>query len=82
MVILAGVFGAVASGVGSLASVMAGDVPTGPAIVLTLSVIVAVSLLFAPHRSLVIREIRIARQRRRLIRELDQEDEREAEATP
>lgn len=74
MVILSGIFGAVASVVGSIASVLVGDIPTGPAIVLTLSVIVVLSLLFAPQRSIVMREIRIARTRRRLIRELAEED--------
>jgi len=53
MVLLSGAFGALASIVGTLVSVLAGDVPTGPVIVLALTAIVAVSLLFAPRRGIV-----------------------------
>jgi len=77
MVILSGVFGASASIAGSLLSVVAGDYPTGPVIVLVLSAIVVVSLLFAPRRSLLLREIRMRRQRRTLMRELAAEQARE-----
>ena len=77
MVILSGVFGASASIIGSLLSVVAGDYPTGPVIVLVLSAIVVVSLLFAPRRSLVLREIRMRQQRRALMRELAAEQARE-----
>jgi len=77
MVILSGVFGAFASIAGSLLSVVAGDYPTGPVIVLVLSAIVVVSLLFAPRRSLLLREMRIRQQRRALMRELAAEETQE-----
>lgn len=51
MVILSGVFGAIAAVLGTYFSVAAGKVPTGPAIVLVLSVIVAISMVFTPKRS-------------------------------
>ena len=51
MVILSGVFGAIAAVLGTYFSVTAGKVPTGPAIVLVLSVIVAISMVFTPKRS-------------------------------
>lgn len=68
MVLLSGAFGALASIVGTLVSVLAGDVPTGPVIVLALTVIVAVSLLFAPRRGIVAQALRRRRQRRTLAR--------------
>lgn len=64
MVALAGAFGALAAVVGTLLSVVAGDVPTGPVIVLVLTAIVVVSLLFAPRRGLVARALSRRSQRR------------------
>lgn len=55
MVVLAGVFGAVGSGVGSYLSIALGNVPTGPVIVLVLFAIFLVSFLFAPKRSVIAR---------------------------
>ncbi|MDF5820197.1 metal ABC transporter permease [Corynebacterium felinum] len=51
MVLLSGVFGVVAAVVGSYFSVALGKVPTGPMIVVVLSVIVVVSMIVAPKRS-------------------------------
>ncbi|MDX1547008.1 MAG: metal ABC transporter permease, partial [Rhodothermales bacterium] len=57
MAVLAMGFGA-ASGVGgALASSTTANLPTGPTIVLCVTVFVVVSLLFAPHRGLVWREL-------------------------
>ncbi len=53
MVVLAGVFGAFAGGVGAVISAMGGKIPTGPMIIVVASVIVALSLLFAPERGMV-----------------------------
>jgi manganese/zinc/iron transport system permease protein len=53
MVLLAGVFGALAGLVGAVASSTARGIPTGPAIVLSVSTIVLLSLLFAPNRGLL-----------------------------
>lgn len=53
MVILSAVFGAVAGAAGALISSSAANVPTGPVIVLAITVIVMVSLFFAPNRGIV-----------------------------
>lgn len=53
MVLVAGLFGALAGLVGAVASSTARGIPTGPAIVLTVSTIVLLSLLFAPKRGLL-----------------------------
>ena len=53
MMVAAAVIGAVGGAVGALVSAEAARMPTGPTIVLALSVLVVVSLLFAPRRGLV-----------------------------
>jgi manganese/zinc/iron transport system permease protein len=53
MVLLSGVFGALSGGIGALLSASIPRLPTGPTIVLTVSVCVFVSLLFAPNRGLL-----------------------------
>jgi manganese/zinc/iron transport system permease protein len=63
MVALSGLFGGVAGVSGALISSAAARLPTGPTIVLCISVIVVVSLLLAPARGLVWRWMR---QRRSL----------------
>ncbi len=52
MVLLAGFVGALGGGAGTLVSTYQA-VPTGPAIILCTSAVVAISLLFAPNRGLV-----------------------------
>lgn len=66
MVVLSAVFGAVAGVAGAVLSSTGARLPTGPMIVLCVSVIVAVSLLGAPRRGLVWRWIRDRRNGRRL----------------
>lgn len=53
MVVLAGIFGAFAGGVGAVISAMQAKIPTGPMIIVVASVIVLLSLCFAPERGLV-----------------------------
>ena len=65
-VAVAGAFGALAGIAGAVLSAEAARLPTGPTIVLCASAIVVVSLLFAPRRGLVWREVRGRRDRRRL----------------
>ena len=55
MVLLSGLFGALAGVAGTLISSTTSGVSTGPTIVLCASIIVAISLLFAPQRGLVAR---------------------------
>lgn len=61
MVFLAGIFGGVSGVVGTMASSLVTKLPTGPAIVVCISVIALISLLFAPDRGLISK----SRQRKR-----------------
>jgi manganese/zinc/iron transport system permease protein len=66
MVLLGATFGAVSGISGALLSSTINRLPTGPTIVLCISVIVLVSLLFAPNRGLVWRFARNRRNARKL----------------
>ncbi len=70
MVALSGVFGGIGSGVGAYLSIVTGNIPTGPVIVLTLFAIFLVSLLASPRRSVITTALRRARAREDLRREL------------
>lgn len=50
---LAGLFGGLAGLIGAVISVQVNRLPTGPTIILTLTVLVVISLLFAPKRGLI-----------------------------
>jgi manganese/zinc/iron transport system permease protein len=63
MLILSGLFGAAAGVTGAVISVQASRLPTGPMIILSLTVIVLVSLFFAPNRGIVPDILRRRRQR-------------------
>lgn len=66
MVMLAGGFGALAGVSGATISSTTERLPTGPVIVLSLTVLVVVSLLLAPRRGLVWEWTRTRRQRREM----------------
>lgn len=66
MVLLGGLFGALAGVSGTLISSSGEKLPTGPVIVLCISVIVLFSMLFATNRGLVWNWIRAQRNRRTL----------------
>ena len=66
MTALAALFGAGAGVVGSVLSSEAARLPTGPTIVLCATAVVIVSLLFAPRRGLLFRELRRRRDARSL----------------
>lgn len=66
MVLLAGGFGALAGVSGAVISSTAERLPTGPVIVLSLTVVVVVSLLLAPNRGLMWEWARVRRQRREM----------------
>ncbi|HSK87660.1 MAG TPA: metal ABC transporter permease [Anaerolineales bacterium] len=66
MVLLGGLFGALAGVGGTLVSSSAERLPTGPVIVLCVSVIVLFSMLFATNRGLLWNRIRSQRNRRKL----------------
>ena len=67
MVTLSGVIGALSGAVGSGLAVNLGKVPTGPVVVLVLTVVLVVSLLAAPERSVLQRRRALRAQRRRLL---------------
>jgi manganese/zinc/iron transport system permease protein len=66
MVVLAALFGALAGMVGAVTSSSADRIPTGPSIVIAISMIVVVSMLAAPGRGLLARAIADRRSRARL----------------
>jgi manganese/zinc/iron transport system permease protein len=66
MVILGGLFGALAGVSGTLISGSAEKLPTGPVIVLCISVVVMLSMLFATNRGLVWNWIRSRQNRHKL----------------
>ena len=66
MLVLAGSFGAVAGVTGAVISVQGDRLPTGPMIILTLTVIVLVSLFLAPKHGYVPEYLRHRRNRRSL----------------
>lgn len=70
MVILSAIFGAVGSGAGAYLSVVIGNVPTGPVIVLVLFSIFVISILCAPRRSIIATALRRYRARQQLKHEL------------
>jgi manganese/zinc/iron transport system permease protein len=65
MTVLAAAVGAGAGVVGAIVSSEVERLPTGPTIILVATAFVALSLLFAPHRGIVVRSIesRVARRR-------------------
>lgn len=67
MVVLSGVFGMASGVVGSVISSLVDRLPTGPMIVIAASIIVIVSLLFAPRRG-ILSTYRIRRTRARRFR--------------
>jgi ABC-3 protein len=63
MLLLSGLIGAVSAVIGSWLAVSIGRVPTGPMIVLVVTVFAFVSILFAPKRSILL--VALARHRHR-----------------
>lgn len=64
MLFLSALFGAAAGVAGSMISVTASRIPTGPMVVLCMTAIVVVSLLFAPARGIIWEQLRLRRARR------------------
>lgn len=67
MTALAGVFGAFAGGVGAILSAFDSDIPTGPMIIVVASLIVGISLTFAPERGLAWARLKRRADRRRYL---------------
>jgi manganese/zinc/iron transport system permease protein len=53
MVIVSGLFGALSGFIGTVVSTMANNLPTGPLIVLSATIIFVISIVFAPNRGMV-----------------------------
>jgi len=66
MAALSAVFGLVSGIVGATLSAMVRNLPTGPVIALTATGFVFLSLFFAPHRGVIARALRRARNRKHL----------------
>lgn len=73
MVLLSAAFGAFAGFGGAVASSVTTGVPTGPAAVLVATALVLVSILFAPERGLLWRQLELRRKHRELHAELIRE---------
>lgn len=56
MIPLAAIFGSISAIMGTIASSLIGKMPTGPAIVIAMSIIVLISIMLAPKRGLVWRK--------------------------
>jgi manganese/zinc/iron transport system permease protein len=65
MIVLATVFGAVSGGTGAVLSAVDADIPTGPMIIVTAFLLVAISLVAAPGRGILWNLIRRRTDRRR-----------------
>jgi manganese/zinc/iron transport system permease protein len=64
MLVLAGAFGAVAGITGAVSSVLDEALPTGPMIIMSLTVIVAISILLAPRHGIIPDQVRLRRHQR------------------
>lgn len=69
MLLLAGIFGAVAGSAGAIASAVAPRMPTGPWIVMAITAIFVVSIVFAPQRGILARVLRQFRNATRIQQE-------------
>ncbi len=69
MVVLAGIFGAAAGLLGAWVSFLAPRLPTGPWVVVVISLIFLVSILFAPERGVISRLRRHRNGREKIVRE-------------
>ena len=67
MVILSGIFGGIAGLTGTLISITESNLPTGPVIVLVISLIVVFSILFSPKRG-ILSKILINSKKRKMFR--------------
>jgi manganese/zinc/iron transport system permease protein len=67
MIFLSAAFGATAGVAGSIISVQAARIPTGPMIVLCMTLIVLISIFFAPARGILWEALRLRRARKRNI---------------
>ncbi len=70
MIILAGIFGGISGFMGALISIDHSDIPTGPVIVIFISIIAIFSLMFSKKRGIIFKVILKRRRKKSLIEEL------------
>ncbi|RRD40963.1 metal ABC transporter permease [Leptotrichia sp. OH3620_COT-345] len=68
MIILSGIFGGLAGLTGTLISMTQSDLPTGPVIVVVISIIVILSILFSPKRGIIFRIV-MNKRRKKIFKE-------------
>src|SRR5699024_242356 len=73
VLLLSGMIGGLSGVIGTMISSLALRIPTGPAIVVVLSLFLFASLLFAPNKGLIARSLKVKRQRQDLIKQLEEE---------
>jgi zinc transport system membrane protein troC len=71
MVILSGIFGGIAGLTGTLISITESNLPTGPVIVLVISLIVVFSILFSPKRGILSRILINSKKRKMFRKQLE-----------
>ena len=71
MVILSGIFGGIAGLTGTLISITESNLPTGPVIVLVISLIVVFSILFSPKRGVLYRILINSKKRKMFRKQLE-----------
>ncbi len=69
MLLLAAMFGAVSGYVGAFISYVSPDMPTGPWIVMILSILAILSFFLAPKKGILIRQVKLKMYRRKLLEE-------------
>lgn len=73
VVIMSGIFGIISGTLGTVISSSARKIPTGPSIILVISIILMISVLFAPERGLIARVWRQIRFRKELQEQVSEE---------
>lgn len=73
VMVLSGFIGGISAVIGTTISSLALQIPTGPVIVVVLSLFVFASLLFAPNKGLIARTLKVRKQRQQLMDQLEEE---------
>ena len=71
MIILSKIFGGIAGLTGTLISITESNLPTGPVIVLVISLIVVFSILFSPKRGILSRILINSKKRKMFRKQLE-----------
>lgn len=66
--VLAGIVGAISGGLGTFFSMNINKLPTGPAIVVVLSIFVILTLLFSPKKGIISTQIKVSRHRKLVLK--------------